>query len=258
MEETQRRPNLSAAARRELLDRTRDIHEPPNEHYGRGYGSGVWFGHGDNAATRELEAAGLVDRVQFGWSEERTITRDGYELAEALHAEKRRLEAGIPFAEWKPTGGIKLYRGPWTCVELPDGRHIHSDGVSVAFGKVEHTEEDQRGWYSSRSRPTQDRLRQDWDRAMPKARGLERVRPIAWQAFGRNAESGMVWFSNGQAINEVYYKHFTKLYPNGRWMAQPNANTQCPVSLMVDGAVVAAVMPMRDSLVPAIVQAVAA
>jgi hypothetical protein len=251
MEETHTKVKLSAAARRELLDRTRGIHEPPNEHHGRGYGSGVWFGHGDNAVTRELEAAGLVDRVPIGWSSPRIINRIGYELALALHAERARLMAGVPISEWKPQGGLRLLKGPWTCVKIADGRYLHCDGYMMAFGEMEHTETSDCG----RGLPKAEVLRDRWERIMPHLYGLRPVTAVAWQYIGTYCADGVVWFSNGHAMNDSYYRHIMKLYPKGVWAGN---GSNGPMGRVVDGAVVASAMPMRIEHVPAIVQAVAA
>jgi hypothetical protein len=230
---------LSKAARETLLDRAcrSDYRDELTWSY--------WFGWGNNASTRELETAGLVESVRFGWSQERVITRDGWELAQALHTERLRQQNGVPMSEYRLEPLIPLQKPGWISAEVKREKWWYTDGHICAQGQSLSTK-------IEGSRLTAETFIEDFPRYLSsdeKAAKFADCSPIGAQrpyGYGCRGE-WVVWFDCGECLGSRYYSHVLRLFPKATWKY---AKRQGPLHVMVDGKVVAIVMPMRSDHVP--------
>lgn len=184
---------ISKAARQELYSRFIDYNGNPN----------YQFGHGNNAAIRELFASGMVDNVQFGWYTVPIITRDGWDLASQIHAETMRLRAGVPFSEYTLERGIPLDKPGLTSNGV-----WHTDGCFMAAGASLNSPE-------KGSRLTAERV--DWDRIVPSFNRLSRAAAVVPVGMTKDKNNAVIWFNDGTAMRGSYYSHIARLYPNGEW-----------------------------------------
>lgn len=212
---------ISAAAKRLLYDIFIDYTGKKNWY--------VWAV--SNAEGRELVAHGLIDKVDRGWHGMWVITRDGWEVAESIHAEKTRLDNGVPMAEFKPTPIIPLHKDGW----VSDGAW-HTNGHLCAKGAALNTE-------IPGSRLTVGSA--TWDRVVPNGPQLKRFETV--EAVGFTGDS--VYFSNAEALNPRYYSHIVRLFPKCEW--RHNGKPGGAFAAVVDGCAVGVVMPFRTGVPPA-------
>lgn len=208
---------LSAAARETLLDRSY-----------RWQTLNIWVGHGNNAALRELEANGLIDRVRFGWSEERILTRAGCELAGKLFDEKERLRCGVPISEYRLEKQLSLSKPGFASVEIERG-WIHSNGHLIALGRALNE--------SNLPRLTAELLAQMADKYMPDPAPGDTISPRKY--FQRDRFS-FIEFDNGKCAQSRYYSHILRLFPKSTWRSHKET-----MYAIQDGHTVATVMTFK-------------